>query len=1323
MRHNGESPGASREHAVTVPNASDPVQTIGYERSADEKLPTSPAATLLVPSGQAYPGTDSPAPSPGPQRGGSVGGARVAEYEILAELGQGGMGIVYKARHLGLNRTVALKMIHANLGGKDVLTRFRAEAEAVARLQHPNIVQIYDVGEHNGRPYLALEFVDGGTLADRIENKPQPPRWAALMVETLARAVHHAHQAGVVHRDLKPGNVLLTKDEQPKITDFGLAKDMARISSHTRAGSILGTPSYMAPEQAGGVIADIGPHTDVYALGAILYEMLTGRPPFRGESPIDTIRQVLDSEVVPPSRLQPKVPRDLETICLKCLFKPFKRRYPSSLELADDLKRFLEGDPIRARPIGAVERAVKWVRRRPTLSALLASALLAASLAVAGGVWAYLAVTRRAHEAEQARHTADEARAEGTRRMVRLNVANGARLLQDRDTLASRLWFAEALRLEEGGVERQQMHRIRLRIAADHSPRLTQVWVHEAALNDARLSSDGRLVLVGGEDGVARIWDTVTGQAVCPPLDHGNPIKCVALTADGRTAATGGTQGNLRLWEVATGRHQQVLPVGGRVLFAEFSPNGKWLLTGNATGQAHLWDVAAAKLRLTTALPTRLEAIAWSADSRTFLAASRDGSVQVTDVLSGKLVGPALRHGGAIEYAALSPDGRRVATAGMDGVVRVWDAVTGAALLDRPPRHARVVNQVQFSPDGGRLVTGSLDGTAQVWNAVGGQQIGLAARHTSAVQRVVFSPDGRWYATAGDDNTARVWDAATGEPLTPPLRDNATPTALAFSPNGHQLLVCSSSRLTRLWDLIVPRPTPSDPPDTEDADDLDEMQTVFSPDRTRLLSFGGGQAVRVRRAANHEPLTPPLRSDGPVTAAAFSPDGTRIVTGDAEGGIQMWETDTGRPLLAKPPHHSSRVHQVVFSPDGAWVASASDDDTAGIWSTTTGEARTPPVRLSGSVVAVAFGMDGRCLYTQVMDDSGAVWDVATGEPLTPPLSAAEAKHWSDYLVADERPMEVLLGLGRVLTGLRLDDTGSLVPFEPGMLRTEWQRLRQQYPASFVTSPDEIAAWRRRQVEECEGAGQWFAAVWHLGKLIEAEPAQVDYRRRRAAAWARLGQWADAAADCSEAILLRPGDPDLWYQRGLAQGKLGHWNRAAIDFGKALELRTDPRGSANTLARVRLEAGNLAGYRQACQELLATCTDADPDRTRLAVWTCCLAPDGADPATLVKLSEHCGSGPTALLTQGAALVRAGRFEEGAARLTAALAQQPELPTAWLFLALARKGLGQPEQARTWLDKANTWAHPRLTATETDSPPLSWDARLEVTVLLAEVKKNL
>jgi tetratricopeptide (TPR) repeat protein len=366
------------EYLRRFPNLSEPVRDLfEVDRALDSDPQQAAESIQFFPHGEANSGSDGQA---------STISVSIPGYEILRELGRGGMGVVYYAWQNNLRRVVAIKTVLAgSAAAPEQLGRFQCEAEAVARLQHPNIVQIHEVSRDGSTPYLVLEYVDGGSLAQKLDGTPQPPQQAAQLVEVLARAVHHAHQKGIIHRDLKPANVLLLKDGTPRISDFGLAKFIiGGGGGKTQTGEILGTPSYMAPEQGMGRVRDVGPWTDVYALGAILYELLTGRPPFKGATPFETIIQAASDEPVPPTRLQPKVPRDLETICLKCLQKDQRRRYLSALDLADDLGRFSRHEPIRARPAGLLYRLAKLTRRHTAVVLSLAVVFLALVLGIVG---------------------------------------------------------------------------------------------------------------------------------------------------------------------------------------------------------------------------------------------------------------------------------------------------------------------------------------------------------------------------------------------------------------------------------------------------------------------------------------------------------------------------------------------------------------------------------------------------------------------------------------------------------------------------------------------------------------------------------------------------------------------------------------------------------------------------------------------------------------------------------------------------------------------------------------------------------------------------
>jgi eukaryotic-like serine/threonine-protein kinase len=440
-------------------------------------VPKEQGPSLASESDSAFPPTKCDIPDGPLPRAMSLEGVTVPGYDILEELGRGGMGVVYKARHRRLRRLVALKMVLAGAHvGQVGLARFRAEAEAVAKLLHPNIVQIFETGEHEGRPFFSLEYVEGGSLDQRINKSPTSPRGAARLVETLARTMEVAHQRGIVHRDLKPANILLSNlDSQssmqrfresdssslpedhwsrttvPKIADFGLAKRTDDDSSQTQSGAILGTPSYMAPEQAGGKTHEIGPAVDIYALGAILYELLVSRPPFKAGNPIDTVRQVIEQDPVPPRQLEPRVPYDLETICLKCLEKDPARRFHTAAELADDLHRFVDGDPILARPTPAWERAWKWGRRRPAIVALLALIPLAVTSVVLFVLWHNVSLrgqlARALAEERNARQREQDVRLENHQSLVR---QEGQKLFDSaRVAVAASDWSSARLDLEK----------------------------------------------------------------------------------------------------------------------------------------------------------------------------------------------------------------------------------------------------------------------------------------------------------------------------------------------------------------------------------------------------------------------------------------------------------------------------------------------------------------------------------------------------------------------------------------------------------------------------------------------------------------------------------------------------------------------------------------------------------------------------------------------------------------------------------------------------------------------------------------------------------
>ncbi len=505
-------------------------------------LPAAEGTQALAPG--AIPAGPFSAPTIGRGAGDGAGAPALPSipgYTIRGELGRGGMGVVYRAEQVRLKRPVALKMILGGvIAGSVQRERFRAEGEAVARLQHPNVVQIYEVGEHDGLPFFSLEYCAGGSLDRRLDGTPQPPGEAARLVEVLARAMQAAHERNLVHRDLKPANVLFLADGTPKITDFGLVKKLDETAVLTQSGAVMGTPSYMAPEQALGNIREQGPASDIYALGAILYELLAGRPPFKAASPMETLLQVAADEPVPPSRLQPKVPADLETICLKCLEKAQARRYATALALAEDLRRFQAGEAIQARPAGRLERGWKWARRRPAQAALAAVSGLALVVMLIGGLSFNVQLRQERNAA-----LAEKDHAEREWQRAERNEAETNRQKAKVEEQRKRAEEREADAKRELDLSRRSLLTAQVARAAG-------VWSHDP-LQALRLLQDETTCPKELRDFAWGYYHLQCKRWLAKILDSGQGgILRVSVTRDGKLAASAGADGSVKLWDMET---------------------------------------------------------------------------------------------------------------------------------------------------------------------------------------------------------------------------------------------------------------------------------------------------------------------------------------------------------------------------------------------------------------------------------------------------------------------------------------------------------------------------------------------------------------------------------------------------------------------------------------------------------------------------------------------------------------------------------------------------------------------------------------------------
>jgi WD40 repeat protein/serine/threonine protein kinase len=948
---------------------------------------------------------------------------RFGDYELLEEIARGGMGIVCRARQISLDRIVAVKLLpFSSLATPKYIKRFRAEASAAAALRHPNIVTVHEVGVQQGQHYLVMNFVNGPPLGRLVAGGPLPARRAATYMKVIAEAVHYAHEHGILHRDLKPSNVLIDENDQPQITDFGLAKRLDGESSLTLTGQALGSPGYMPPEQALAEHSKVTRRSDVYGLGAMLYHLLTGRPPFMATTLHQAIRQVADKDPILPQWLNPGIPRDLQTICLKCLEKEPALRYANAQEVAEDLERYLNGDPVRAHPIGAYGKTLRWCRRRPFLAGLSLALVLSVAAGLSGVLWQWRRAVANEWLAHQNAYAAD------------MNHVHES--LEEGD-------FGTALSL----------------------------------LNKYRSEPDSSIALGARSSSELRNWEWRYLWSLCQSDEQSTLCRYpvwvggVVVSVDGNLLAVQKGDGDVVLWDLRDGREIMNLPASGNRGTIAFSPTGNLLAAANqvADGQAEvrLWDLRSLDNRVSLPHEAPVMSLAFSPDGK-FLAtqdnreAVRVWEIESKQVLTNLVAGggagwPSQRwsSGGVLRF---SPDGTLLAFQSRFSSIRVmnWRAGTNTLVISPPPPDrtdnpmVEQLTTLAFSPNGELLAWGVGQGTIRLWDMVQGQFAGELTGHRDSILGLVFAADGRRLASASGDQTIRVWNVADHREVVC-LRGNEQEVwGLDFLPDGRTLVSGGKDGSVRFWNLnpsgiarvhsALPIILPAFTRDGQqfigleggngslslwDARSLQRMETLSEwgtnnycfglssnekwlavarrdedsvriwdwptrtqvtnldlPVRPRGVGFKPGDQVLF---AEYD-LPRPARTVGPASAwknwktdsweevkrhpvdklkpnvclGRFSPDGRLIAVGYESGEIELRIVAEGR-VISTLAGYPSRVQDIRFSADGRRLAAASWDDFVKVWDV---PSREELMTLRGHfthTVSVAFSPDGQRL--------------------------------------------------------------------------------------------------------------------------------------------------------------------------------------------------------------------------------------------------------------------------------------------------------------------------------------------------------------------------
>jgi WD40 repeat protein/tRNA A-37 threonylcarbamoyl transferase component Bud32 len=924
--------------------------------------------------------------------------ADIGHYRILRQLGEGGMGIVYEAEQAQPRRIVALKVIKPGLATPERLRRFAHESEALGRLQHPGIAQIYEASTadtgYGLQPFFAMELIQGRMLLQYAEARQLNTRQRLELVGRICEAVHHAHQRGLIHRDLKPANILVDETGQPKILDFGVARltdSDAQATRQTDLGQLVGTLAYMSPEQILADPLELDTRSDVYSLGVILYELLTGRLPYEVNRRHlhEAVQIIREEDPAALGSISRHYRGDIETIVGKALEKDKARRFSSAADLAADIRRYLNDEPITARPASVSYRLQKFASRNKAAVGGAAAVFVMLLVGIIATAWQGRVAIQERNRARDAQRAAEvqQKRAEtalNSEAIQRQLATEQARLASQNAIQAEArelLAFAVAS-LDEvperslilglyswdkgrqmvGGLE-QLLHDAILQ----SSVRLT-LSGHQGQLNSVAWSPDGRKLATTSNDRTAKVWDASTGRVLLTLRGEAAAFNA-AWSPDGSKLATASNELAAMVWDAKTGRELSALRGHQNIVFGiAWSPDGSKLATASADQTAKVWQVGTGRELLTLrGHQNQILAVAWSPDGSKLATACVDHTAKVWDSSTGRELLTLRGHQSPVRSIAWSPDGSKLATASDDQTAKVWEAGTGVELLTLRGG----VYTVACSQDGHKLATASLDRTATIWDSATGRQLQILRGHQGFIKSVAWSPDGSKLATASDDKTAAVWEAGGHELLS--LRSVG---AVSWSADGRTLAAASDNYTVREWEAQTGRELHSLRVDKDSVYDI-----AWSPDGSRLATASNDKTPKVWNVGTGREVLTLRGHQNSVTGIAWSPDGRKLATASLDQTARVWDGGSGRELLIL--RSQTRLTSIEWSPDGRKLATTGLERTnevnyeAAVWEASTGRRL---LTLRGARSDIAWSPDASKLAAPV-EEGAKIWDASTGRGL------------------------------------------------------------------------------------------------------------------------------------------------------------------------------------------------------------------------------------------------------------------------------------------------------------------------------------------------------